>query len=172
MSVSKILSWIILCLCLFLLSYQDFKERAVNLYLLLVTGILIAIHSFFSEPGKLIFLYTIINVSFLVLDLVILWIYFSVKNKKGISLTKHYLGWGDILFLSFLCIAFNPVFYILFLLATCLISIVLYGIKHLKKTEKTTIPFAGILAIGYAVVLIFEIFNIFNPIKANYPFDL
>src|SRR5258707_3905758 len=79
---------------------QDIKNRSVYWFLFLVLIILLIIlnilqHHLFTESWQPV----LINLSFLLLQFMLVSLYFSIKNQRWIIITTNLLGWGDILFL-------------------------------------------------------------------------
>lgn len=144
---------ILLVLCT--IAYQDFKYRAVYwicfpLLAVLFSGCKISAVGFAGLFTDLIF-----TGGFLLLQLVVLWLYFYVKYRKSVNLTDGYLGWGDILFLLAVCFYLSPVNYILFYVVSLIVSIG-YALlaRSLVKNEELTIPLAGIQALLFVFLLI------------------
>ncbi|WP_124582128.1 hypothetical protein [Pedobacter sp. KBW06] len=97
---------------------------------------------------------------FLLIQLLFLWVYFSVKNRKVVNLTNDYLGWGDILFLIVITFYLSPGNYVLFYIGS-LILVLLYSIGmgglQAKKSNKH-IPLAGLQAMLLALLMITDYF--------------
>ncbi|HEX8545800.1 MAG TPA: hypothetical protein VF691_02500 [Cytophagaceae bacterium] len=96
----------------------------------------------------------------------ILTLYFSIKEKKMVNITKKYLGWGDVLFLFTLCFLFPLINYLLFYLLTLSVVIARQLIIYLiKKQPSGKIPLAGIQAFILAMLFLSNILS-----KTKIPF--
>ena len=127
---------------------QDMRGRSVYWWLFPSLGVALVLIRLHRQWFTEIWISSLINIAFLVAVLCLLTAYLSVKYKKIIDLTSHFLGLGDILF--FLAIScylsvYNFIFFFIFsLIETCLIWL-LY-IKISQKKGKY-IPLAGFLSI-------------------------
>jgi len=95
------------------------------------------------------------NLLFVSLQLVVLTIYFSLKNGRVVNITHQLLGWGDILF--FLAVAFylsvlNFVFFYVASLIVVLFCWLLWRLISVK--EGHNIPLAGFQSILLIMFLI------------------
>jgi hypothetical protein len=153
---------LLLLICLGIIVFQDFKQREIS-WLLIPT-------LFAAFVGKALLVIginstlitnTFLNVGFVLIQLVMLTLYMSIKNKKLVSIVNTYLGIGDILFFIVLCVAFSPLNYIVFYLASTILTLIgflFYNIISKKATSE--IPLAGAMA---AVLLILMIVNKIKP---------
>jgi hypothetical protein len=124
---------------------QDLRDRSVHWFLfpllvVTITCIRLLNHFVLSEFEQSV----IINIGFVVLQLLILTIYFSIKNKKWINITGQLLGLGDILFLlsiSFYLSVLNFLFfYIVSLVGVLLLWV---GWQAVSAKKNKFIPLAG-----------------------------
>lgn len=128
---------------------QDFNSRSVYLLLFpVLLVLLILLKGFAHLLSSETFTTVLINLGFLVLQLALLTVYFSVKRRSFVNITTELLGWGDILLL--VCIAFylsvlNFLFFYLSSLLLALIGWVLYTTLTGKKDQH--IPLAGLQGI-------------------------
>ncbi len=151
---------LILVLFLGVVSYQDFKHKAISWVLIPILFILqsvLAVRAVKIESAAFFFL---VNFGFISLQLVCLTIYFSIKNRKFTNIVNSYLGIGDILFFFVLCPAFSPINFILFYLGSLiliLIGFIFY--TSLKKEANKEIPLAGAMALGLIVCYGYKYLN-------------
>ena len=107
----------------------------------------------------------LINLAFIFLQLLFLTIYFSIRQKQVIDITKAYLGWGDILFWIALSFLFSPLnffsFYFISMLLSLISALVIRGIRK----EASTIPLAGIQAFVLVFVLVINFFFHFTAFQ-------
>lgn len=153
-----ILLQVVMLLCLAFICYQDLLYRAVYwlcfpvlaMVLLMLKINLRGLSEGLTHVGY--------GLAFLLLQLLLVWIYFSVKNKKAINLTNNYLGWGDVLFLAVLPFYLSPVNYILFYL-TSLIVVLMYTLIATAASHKVRnphIPLAGLQAALLVLVILID----------------
>ena len=156
------LLYIILILILLVILYQDFKHKAIDWYLFLLLPLIIILLRF-NEPGKLV-LNFLINFIFLSFNSLMLFAYFSLKNRKFINPLKKYIGIGDIFFFTALALFFSPLNFILFFSGSMLITLLtfLFAFALRKENLKREIPLAGFVS-GLLLVLLF--FNYFISIN-------
>lgn len=152
---------ICLLLLLAVVVYQDLKERQISWFLIPLLLSLFAVQGLFRVSADELIGHTLFNVCFIMVQLLVLTIYISIKNKKPVNIINSYLGLGDVLFFITVAAAFSPlnfiVFYIIGLLFTLLFFIVL---KRIVKTVSTEIPLAGGMA---ALMIVLIILNQWLP---------
>jgi hypothetical protein len=139
------------------LIYQDFKFRKISwvlLPLLFTVLVLMAAQHFNWKDASKNFG---INASFLLLQFVLLSVYFSIRKKKLTNIFDSMIGWGDILMLLVLCMAFSPMNFIFFYLSSLIFSVVFFLIIRLKNN---TVPLAGMQS---ALLLLVWICNLTIP---------
>jgi hypothetical protein len=147
----------LIAVLLILIIYQDFKYRAIVwiAFPLLFTSFLISTVikvgiSQFTE-------YAVYNFNFLVMLFLGITLYFSVKARKVINLTKGYFGWADILFLACLAVLFSPLNFLLFFHLSIFLMIVAVLLFRIVKNKKfNSIPYAGMQALVLLVLLLFN----------------
>ncbi|TCC97713.1 hypothetical protein EZ444_07295 [Pedobacter hiemivivus] len=143
-----VLLQVVMLLCLAFICYQDLVYRAVYWLCFPVLAAVMFMSKYNLKGLQEAFINATYGISFLMVQLLILWSYFSIKNKKVINLTNDYLGWGDVLFLAAIPFYLSPVNYILFyvisLIAVLLYTIVVASLKG--KTNNPHIPLAGLQA--------------------------
>lgn len=145
---------------LLLVIYQDFRVRMITWWYipLLFLGLLFISlqHVLFGELLK----YFIINTSFILLQMIVLTIFYTIKKRKLTNIINKYIGLGDILFFLVLCVGFSPVNFIIFIVSGLILTIIcfsIYGIASKKKEYR--IPLAGMLAVFLCVVFIIKKIN-------------
>jgi len=151
-----------LILILFIITYQDFKLRMISWW----TLPLVVFLSFLLEnrPFDNVFSQAFINMIFILINLIVITIYFSIKNSRLVSVINSQLGIGDVFLFVVFCFMFSVLNYILFFLLSMLLS-VLYGVIFQKFTKQKTIPLAGIMAFLFIVISIAGKFASLNIIQ-------
>lgn len=156
-----------LILLLLIISYQDFNARAISWWTIpLLLGIVLYIrfYNFYSETW---WQESAFNFSFLLIQFILITLYFSIKKKTFTNIIDRHLGLGDILFLIPLALLFSPLSFLLFYILSILF--VLLGFlfyKSIFRSETETIPLAGGQALFLIALLIsskvFD-FSLINP---------
>ncbi len=130
------------------LLYQDFKYRAISWYLIPLLFVALG-YSVYAKTGagpltKIFFT----NLGFLILQGVLLTVYFSIKEKRAFNVINTKLGIGDILFFIVLCIAFSPGNFIIFYLVGLIVTLAATLFYHLISQKQIgEIPLAGCIAL-------------------------
>lgn len=149
----EITAWIIVLVSLIFIIKEDFTERYIQIYWLF-SIFMSWLFLFIGDVLLIDYHDIVINILQLLFQFLLLNIYFSIKSKHWIWITKEYLGIGDILFLLVLALFFKPIdflfFYIFTLLATLVISIV---VRYFKPHTLNTIPLAGFFAIAMTIYI-------------------
>lgn len=138
-------------LILIIIAFQDFKERKITAILLPIILILSIIYQVKKYSIAQVIENSVVNLFVIVVQLLILTIVFSIKQKKIVYLYEEMLGWGDILFLPIICIFFAPITMLFFYTACLLIITIVYYFSN--KSSNKTIPLAGGLSILLAIYL-------------------
>ena len=158
---------IFLLVLLTVVVFQDLKQRQISWLLLPFLLSLFFIKGLFLNPIAELIHHILFNIGFVVLQILILTAYMSVKNKKLGNIINSQLGLGDILFFLVLCVAFSPVNFIIFYVAGLLFTLIVFVVYNqlIKKSEKE-IPLAGAMAMLMVVLLLFSKwstdFNFYN----------
>jgi hypothetical protein len=98
------------------------------------------------------------NLFFLLVQLVLLTLYFSIKRRKLVNISSELLGWGDVLFCVVACFLFSPVNYLFFYTGSSFLAILLVVAGRLwNKLFFQTIPLAGIQACIVAILLCIQL---------------
>lgn len=135
---------IILIILLVGISYQDIRSRQIHIFLLSIL-LLITITLNYLTNG-LSYIDTIKIIGFVLINIIGLFVYYSVKSRRLINPIDKFLGFGDIIFL----IAVSPLFtlnkFILFFVTGLLFSLFIHLIIK-NFSENKTIPLAGYLSV-------------------------
>jgi hypothetical protein len=141
---------IILTISLLLIFWQDIKLRHIHVVLPIIT----LTSSYFLIKPELNLMG--LNILFLMLTLVVLTIYMSIKNKEILNPFKNYFGLGDLLFY----LAISPLFflynYILFFILSMLFAIAIQKIFK-KSINQNSVPLAGLSALLLILILVKDI---------------
>jgi hypothetical protein len=134
--------------------YQDLSRRLISALLipLLLFGFIV--RGMQNETMASFLWDTAINMAFLLFQLLLLSIYFSLKNKKSVNIIDSYIGLGDVLFFAVIAAAFSPLNFIVFYLVALTLS--LFGVLcyhiFVRKLQRE-VPLAGAVASVLMIVL-------------------
>lgn len=153
--------YIISAIILLCIAYQDLKHREVSWILfpaLAICGFMISFNESKSISSTLHDL--LLNVVFISCQLIFLFIYHSLKNRrKSIS---SMIGLGDILFIGSVLFFFSIVSFIVFYLSSLIFSLIIFLLfiqtNKLKK-HHDTIPLAGLQSVFLVLTIAFQNFS-------------
>ncbi|MGV8946815.1 MAG: hypothetical protein ACOH1N_10340 [Lutibacter sp.] len=150
---------IVIILALLGITLQDFKERNVFLWLLLLSGLSMGALHFKEVYYQQFILTTLINFSIIIAIVFVLFIYAKTVLNKDLKST---FGLGDFLFFIVLVIGFPTATFLVLFSFSLVFSLLLYFLlKHKLKLE--SVPLAGMQALFIGVIFIVNwIFNIEN----------
>lgn len=150
----------LIVIILVMIFVEDMRSRAVHWYwfpLLVVALLFLKSQETNNSWKEIIVNSPLLNAAFLTAQLILLTLYFSIKEKKLVNITKGLLGWGDILFL--LCIAAyaSPINFIIYHVLSLVIVLLLWAVYSLlSKKQHQHIPLAGLQACIFAVTILFS----------------
>jgi hypothetical protein len=125
--------------------YQDFSQRLISLWtipFIFFVALYIATKNEAWEVSFLIF-----NLGFLFIQLAGVSLYFSVKHRRFINISKDYLGLGDILFFVAISPLFAPFQFCIFFIGSLIFILgAAFAYQFITKKELKTIPLAGAMS--------------------------
>jgi len=149
------------------ITLQDFSQRQIAWYWLpiLLAGIILL--NVQRNELKNMISFFITNVCFVVFQLIVLIIYFSIKNKKLTNIIDHYIGLGDVLFFIVLCTVFSPLnFLVFYIISLLLILLTFFTYNTVSKKIIQHIPLAGAMALCLIFCFVYKYtnnnFNFYN----------
>ncbi|HXA02615.1 MAG TPA: hypothetical protein VNW99_11545 [Cytophagaceae bacterium] len=168
----QILIAIACVILLFILLYQDFKERHFSAIILPCLFFLFVFFNI-SSIGLGEYLNNIkINLVSTVLVFTLLSVLISLKNRKLVNITKSHFALGDLLFYLTCCFLFSFLnYFIFFFMLTPLLTIIsITIIRIMKKDLSHQIPLAGIQS---GILMLFFVSQIFfDFIKLNKDYQI
>lgn len=153
--MSAIIFIVGLFICLLSVLIQDVRYRRIHIifppliYLFIYLSININAFSIIDI--------SIYNSFFLLLVLLGLVLYMSIKNKRFLNPFEHYFGLGDLLFYLSITPAFVLKNYILFFIASMLFAVIMQ-LLFIKKMKNQTVPLAGFSALFLMLVVAIDEF--------------
>lgn len=156
-----ILLQIMVIFCLAFICYQDLLYREVYWLCFPALTLLVFILKYKSSGLQETLIHAGYSILFLTFQLAILWIYFLIKKRKNINLTRDYLGWGDILFLVAIAFYLSPGNYIVFYVMSLIVVLLYTLLKDFvsRKTQNLHIPLAGLQAAILALLILLDQFS-------------
>jgi hypothetical protein len=150
-----LLTRILILLVLLVIFVQDVKSRSVYWIVFPLLIVLFIVSDLIKQkPTGDLWLPVLLNLGFLVLQLLIITCWFFLKEKRWLNISANLLGWGDILFLvsiSFYLSFINFLFFHIVSLFAALTGWLIWQFFANKKSKH--IPLAGIQALALAVFL-------------------
>lgn len=135
---------------------QDLKYRAVYWFLFpLLASLFILTNLLQHLSYSSIAANTAVNAGFLLLQLLLISGYFSLKYRRWTNITRDLLGWGDILLLLSIAFYFPPLNFLAFYLGSLALILVILTIWKIVDRQFKQIPLAGLQAAILAVLLVF-----------------
>ncbi|KQR70888.1 hypothetical protein [Pedobacter sp. Leaf176] len=140
-----------------IIAWEDYKFRAVHwwLFVLLFSGL--GLVTFLNFGFRISMERTMQNSVFVVLQVLSLSIYFSLKKGKRVNIFKGYFGLGDLCFLMAMSIYLPLLSYVLFYVGSLLLVILVTVFRNaFLKQNSLKIPLAGYQAICLLMLMILD----------------
>lgn len=134
---------ILIIIVLLAVIYQDLKFRTNHIVLPVSIFILSIGYNFFSLILDLSTM--LLNIGFVLVNVIGVILYFSIKNKAFVNPIDNLIGLGDICFFIAITPLFNLRAYIIYFIAALVISLVMHLILNQIKKIKS-IPLAGYMS--------------------------
>ncbi len=147
--------------------YEDFKFRAVTWYLFPLLALLILVEDIVVYISLMSFQVFVINFLFIIIQLITVTLYLSIKNRRWVWIWEQYLGLGDILFFLVLCLFFSSFNLIIFYLGSLLLTVIAVLLLRRIYPSFIIIPLAGLQSCFLAALIVFNL--LVSPI--NYKVD-
>lgn len=164
---------ILVLICLLTIALQDFKYRSIAWIWFPICFVVLFIVGTIETGINKIVLDLSLNLIVVSIIFIAMCLYYSVRNKKVTFIINAYFGLGDLLFFILLCTAFSPINLVLFLLISCLATLVITGLILLRKHKNTPIPLAGAQAALLIFVFVCDNFiDAFEPLSDDYALKL
>lgn len=105
----------------------------------------------------------LLNIAFVSIQLVLLTIYMSIKNKRLLNIVNTYLGLGDVLFFVVICAAFSTLNFIVFYLLSMIVTLTgVIAYNGFRKKKSVDIPLAGAMAVVLIVLMLIPGFDFYD----------
>jgi hypothetical protein len=149
---------ILILILLLIILIQDIKSRSVYWFVFPILVLLLLILRYQTHHNLIeIWQPALINIGFLVLQILLVSAYFSIRNKQLINITGQLLGLGDILFLLTITVYLSVLNFLGFYIMSLVIVLFSWLIWQLFSAKKNyAIPLAGLQALILIAVLSFD----------------
>ncbi len=150
---------VLLCIVLLILAIQDFRLRAVHWLLFPVLLILVVCDSLRHLNLREYISGTAINLMIVVIQGVILYVYYSLHGKTFSHIVNRLIGTGDLIFIIIMAFAFSWTGFIFFYIAGLLFALIYWMIRLVITRDRPgLIPLAGLLAVYMIILMIAGVF--------------
>lgn len=144
---------VVLCI----VTWQDFKYRTIHWVLVVILIAALISREMIENTWYYLGQNFLLNNLFLGIQLTLLSVYFSLKNKKVTNILDKQIGLGDILFLLAISVSFSLLNYVVFLLLGLLFTLLAYAVLlTVRKSANKQIPLAGLLSMVFVVCIVLD----------------
>lgn len=149
-----LLNLIILAILLLIFA-QDLKSRSVHwIAFLILTALFIAARLLQHTKFVVIGTNALISTGFLIVQLLLVTAYFSLKYKRWINITVQLLGWGDIMFINSITFYLSISNFLFFYIGSLLLALFTWLCwQAVSDNSNRHIPLAGLQAFMFALFL-------------------
>lgn len=136
--------------------FQDVKSCSVYwIFFPVLTGLFLLLHYTEHNSQSWTWGSAGFNIAFFVAQLVLVTIYFSVRNRKWTNITAELLGLGDVLFILSIAFYLSIFNFLFFYIASLIVVLVCWLVWQLASPLKSRhIPLAGLQALLFALFLL------------------
>ena len=160
---------LIILVLLAVVLFQDLKSRSVLWVIFPLLSIVLIINRILQhETNGTIVVATGYNLIFLFLQLILLTLYFSARNKKWINITEGMLGWGDILFLAVIAVYCSTLNFILFYIVSLILVVMIWMALQVFSQTSRQVPLAGLQAAMFTLLLVTDWFWMHLNINSDF----
>jgi len=145
-------------LLLIVIFWEDMRYRAVHWFLFPLLAVMLT-STYFTSHAELntLLINAGADVAFLILQFILITLYFSIRQKSRVNVFNSLIGWGDLLLLLTLCFYCSLLNFIgFYLLSLVLILAGWLGYRLIFSRNNKQIPLAGLQAILFAAIIAFS----------------
>ncbi|TND10229.1 MAG: type IV leader peptidase [Bacteroidetes bacterium] len=135
-------------LLLAVIAVQDFKSRLISWWLIpLLLGAFITA-GLATLPGKSIAAFFSVNLLLLLVQGLLIFSWFSIRNRRWTNIVNTAIGLGDLLFLVCMASAFSTLNFIAAFVAGLFVTLLVFSLaRFFHPGSRKEIPLAGMLSI-------------------------
>jgi hypothetical protein len=168
MNPINIVFFAVLMISSVVITFQDFKERQVSLWVLLLFGVLTIVSVLYYRDLETLMYNGIGVLLYSCFIWLMLKLYLYLKFKQNKPIINHQLGLADVLVVLSIGLTFNTVGMILFFCFGFVFSLLAFVVytAFKKNIDSKNIPLAGLLVFFYVISII-----ILNLVSLNLIID-
>jgi hypothetical protein len=168
MNPINIVFFAVLIISSVVITFQDFKERQVSLWVLLLFGILTTVSVLYYRDAETLMYNGVGALLYSCFIWLMLKLYLYLKFKQNKPIINHQLGLADVLVVLSIGLTFNTVGMILFFCFGFVFSLLAFVVytAFKKNIDPQNIPLAGLLVFFYVISII-----ILNLVSLNLIID-
>ncbi|MBL7932143.1 MAG: prepilin peptidase [Bacteroidia bacterium] len=149
----NIIFLILLGLCSVGIAYQDFKERMISLWLIVLFSLLSLLKFLRDYDLSSLYENTIFLLLYMLLSFVILKLYYFLKEKRFTKILDEKIGAGDVLLISTIGLCLEPTIQIVFFTFSFLVTLIIIPFLKTKTAPLGAVLVICFLAYHFAVML-------------------
>ena len=152
---------------LLLVFVQDMRSRSVHWVLFpILMASFIAMRFMQHQLLTAIWQPVLVNILFLVFQLLVVSAYFSLIQRKLVNITHSILGWGDILFLLSVAFYLSVINFLFFYVASLIVIVLIwFSWQLISKQKGKHVPLAGLQALLFVLFFAFNLY--FTSVNLN-----
>jgi hypothetical protein len=140
-----------LSICAVIISYQDFKTRLINVFVILLFGIINVAQYLLTDTIYQFLENTVFTFVYFLFSYLVIHLFYFIKTKQFQKMLNAKVGWGDVLLFFFIGICQDPAHLIFFFTISFVLAVIFHFVFF--RTNKQ-VPLAGVLAINYILYLL------------------
>lgn len=151
---------IISILMLLVLFFQDFRMRAIHWSPLIILFFTILAEAFHAQGFSEVAGMVLRNTFFLMIQGIVLVLYYLVKGRSVKSIINVSIGSGDILLFLITTFCFSMVNFVIFYILSLILSLVLWlTVTMLFSPTEKSVPLAGLTSATLVLIFVFDRFS-------------
>lgn len=128
--------------------YQDTKDREVYWFLFPLVWLCVSLLFYFKTIKELFIMALLINLTFVSLLLLVIFVYAKLKLKTQFN---HTIGLGDVLFFYAVACSFSTISFSVIFICGLIFSLVAHFVRE-KETK--SVPLAGYMSLFFGLIYI------------------
>jgi hypothetical protein len=146
------------CITLAIIAYQDFRYRAIHWLLFLFVSVLFIIDGLLTVQLIQYVFNIIFNILLIMIQFLMLYLFYIYRGRNLKTIVSSFIGVGDIIFILILSLAFSWQNFLFYYIGSLIFSIIIWFVlKQFSMVKGELVPFAGLMAIFFILVLIIEL---------------
>ena len=121
----QIIVFIALLISLALIAVEDFQIRTIKVWKLIICSFFSTLYSFTDVQFFQIWKQFLFNLLFLIIQLLLVMLYFALKKRRLVNILDTYIGLGDMLFFALVALLFVFEWFVIFYFGSLLIVLLI-----------------------------------------------